>query len=170
MNKPCPNCTTPLESTKFPEGGVYFNCKTCEGRTVGVELLRRRSDPELITKIWVKARQLGQKGVKKCPSCKNAMTILPAPNDLVTVELDICTGCHLIWFDADEIQKIPRATGDELARRKQVERAAEEKRHKEKIQPHPGYVPPPTDPLFLGAGDDDLVADITEFLTTFIDD
>jgi Zn-finger nucleic acid-binding protein len=112
----CPNCSTKLENTQT-QYGVVWTCGTCKGRALGVGLLQKISNPQLINQVWAKAQKENRKGLKPCPACKRAMLIVTTGPQLGSIELDVCHNCFFVWFDHQELEKIPRATDQEIEKR-----------------------------------------------------
>jgi Zn-finger nucleic acid-binding protein len=112
----CPNCSTKRENTQT-QYGVVWTCSTCKGRALGVGLLQKISNPQLINQVWAKAEKENRKGVKPCPACKRAMLIVTTGPQLGSIELDVCHNCFFVWFDNQELEKIPRATDQEIEKR-----------------------------------------------------
>ena len=103
----CPRCNVPLKEVRT-SGGVLYACGGCGGRAVTIELLRKRFTAESINPLWLHAvRGEGRFGLT-CPSCRQPM-IDVALSDRAEINVDVCQHCHLIWFDAHEVDTlVPR--------------------------------------------------------------
>lgn len=101
----CPHCAITLEMKKT-EGGVVYGCKSCGGFSIGLGILRRKMDEEVISNIWRKA--VGGKDGAKCPTCPRPMKLVEVALKTGTVEVDICSNCYHVWFDQSELEKLPR--------------------------------------------------------------
>ncbi len=107
MNE-CPNCGTQLVREQIA-GGVVFGCPKCHGLMAGLGYLRQHlfSQPHL-NMIWQQARDTYAITSRKCPHCDKPMKqVLVGGEDEEAVELEVCTSCQQIWFDADELTKLP---------------------------------------------------------------
>jgi Zn-finger nucleic acid-binding protein len=103
----CPRCKVPLKEVPT-SGGVFYGCDICGGRAVTIELLRKRFTPEFINPLWQHARRGEGRVVLPCPSCRQPI-IDVALSDRAKIEVDVCQHCHLIWFDAHEVETlVPR--------------------------------------------------------------
>ncbi|MFZ9937414.1 MAG: rhomboid family intramembrane serine protease [Luteolibacter sp.] len=93
-------------------GAVFFICAQCEGRVGNLALLRRTLQPEVVNHLWRKvcdAHPTDHHGILRCPSCRGRMH--PAGEtcaDGTEVQLDVCRICQIVWFDAGEIERLPR--------------------------------------------------------------
>lgn len=102
----CPNCQTRLSRAKS-SAGVSFVCRSCAGRTTTVESLKKTVPGETVNSLWQEA--LARSGAPKrhCPSCNHLMAEVAIKGASHDVYLDVCTGCHLVWFDATEYEMLP---------------------------------------------------------------
>lgn len=102
----CPCCHTGLARRQSPLG-VYWSCERCEGRAVGLGLLRRTIGDKIVAQAWSRALMLPIPNGRSCPVCARAMkevTVDVAENSMA---LDVCQRCEFIWFDASEYEAIP---------------------------------------------------------------
>ncbi len=107
MNK-CPSCSCKLIKRRTPTGFVY-SCDQCKGCFVTLAVLRKLGAPrELVGKIWQRAQAKGAMHVRRCPHCARAMAQTGADIEGHNLALDACCGCMAIWFDATELESIPR--------------------------------------------------------------
>jgi len=63
-----------------------------------------------VSALWQKARAERDGSGKQCPACRRRMTEVPIASGEKTVDLDVCTGCHFIWFDPKEFESLPKST------------------------------------------------------------
>jgi membrane associated rhomboid family serine protease/Zn-finger nucleic acid-binding protein len=104
----CPRCELPLEEVRT-SGGIFWGCNVCGGRSVTIDLLRKRFTPESINPLWLHAMRSEGQGSCACPLCRRAMLEV-ALSERATVDVDVCRHCQLIWFDAREVEHLaPRA-------------------------------------------------------------
>lgn len=101
----CPHCRTHLQRVAGPQG-VVWRCSSCEGRAVGLGVLRRILQPGAVNAIWQTARAATSHGVD-CPMCHNptklSARLLPAEAE-GRVDVDVCTSCPAVWFDPHELE------------------------------------------------------------------
>jgi hypothetical protein len=74
-----------------------------------LELIRKAVPRPLVNRLWQQARSAGHEGSRSCPACKRRMAevpITPAPDR--TLRLDVCVGCHFVWFDPREFEALPK--------------------------------------------------------------
>jgi membrane associated rhomboid family serine protease len=86
-----------------------------------LELLRKAVPQPLVNRLWQRARSGEYPANRSCPACKRRMAEVPValPADKV-LRLDVCTGCHFVWFDPREFEALPklppkRIESDELS-------------------------------------------------------
>lgn len=101
----CPVCGVPLAPSKNALG-VYWSCPSCDGRLVALALLRKTVIRAAINEIWQQAQQAAV-GEKRCVECRHPMRLLPAKHPILTISLDVCVPCTLIWFDPHEFEALP---------------------------------------------------------------
>jgi Zn-finger nucleic acid-binding protein len=104
----CPACSSALDRTSGPSGIVWV-CPNCKGRAVNISLLRRQLNPQHFNRMWQTVLEAELHTDRKCPACEKPMVevpITPPPDPLV---LDACRPCQFVWFDASELEKIPKA-------------------------------------------------------------
>jgi len=102
----CPRCRERLIRVKTPNG-FFFVCRRCQGRAVGLSVLRRLTTRESIKGLWTRAGQPGAKGPLGCPICRRRMSEVGVPVDEQEVVLDVCRGCQFVWFDPKELEQFP---------------------------------------------------------------
>lgn len=105
----CPRCHQRLLRTKIEEG-IFFRCPQCDGRAVGLSVLRKVIPRVYVNRLWNQARERqGHRG-QGCPICGRAMQEVPVPVDGQEVPLDVCAGCQFVWFDPHEFEQLPAQT------------------------------------------------------------
>lgn len=103
----CPRCTRRLVRTKSSQG-FFFVCPGCQGRAAGLSVVRRAAGRNVSKAIWSEAiRKDGHSGAR-CPVCERKMVEVPVPVQQHRVYLDVCIGCQFVWFDAHELEQLPR--------------------------------------------------------------
>src|SRR5438067_4777058 len=100
----CPACRVPLAEIRT-SNGIIWRCARCDGRAVGLQLLRRTFTGESINPLWLHAiRDQGQQA-RPCPSCANAMIEVALTNS-DGPRVEVCRICEFVWFDAGETQSL----------------------------------------------------------------
>jgi membrane associated rhomboid family serine protease len=102
----CPNCGTGLVRAK-QRHGLFFVCPKCRGRAVAISVVRRAIDPHEAHEIWRRATAPNAPPGKTCPVCDRAMRGAVIPVAQGAVQLDVCTRCAFVWFDARELESLP---------------------------------------------------------------
>ena len=104
----CPRCGAGLNQSFYNNSIVVMNCPVCHGKAVTMSGLRALGvEPENTTNIW-RAAKKGKLGTNLCcPECGKEMQIVKVDDGTTVFYIDVCTQCHLIWFDAGELEKIP---------------------------------------------------------------
>ena len=105
----CPQCNMMLSTQKSPSVGLTWVCPSCHGRALTLELLRHVVPASIVNRLWQRARSGQYAATRRCPACNRPMTEVPiiATEDK-TVYLDVCTGCHFVWFDTQEFESLPK--------------------------------------------------------------
>ena len=105
----CPHCRIALTKRMSPSLGLAWLCPSCHGRAMTLELLRKAVQQTVVNRLWQRARS-GQYGkVRRCPACHRQMTEVPIiATEGKTTYLDVCTGCHFVWFDPREFGALPK--------------------------------------------------------------
>jgi Zn-finger nucleic acid-binding protein len=100
----CPTCRIPLTEIRTGNG-IIWRCEKCDGRAVGLQLLRRTFTPESINPLWLHAIHNEGMSARPCPSCGNAM-IDVALDSSSGIRVEVCRICEFVWFDAGETQTL----------------------------------------------------------------
>ena len=96
----CPKCGAPLETAEVMEGAVVHACPSCFGTFY--------SKGEIAVRVDLDAPEPAD---WKCPMCGSAMETGTACEG--RIELDRCTSCAGLWFDAGELETLRHLTGVE---------------------------------------------------------
>ena len=100
----CPACRIPL--TEMRTGtGIIWRCEKCDGRAVGLQLLRRTFTPESINPLWLHAIHNEGSSARPCPSCGNQM-IEVALDSGSALKVEVCKICEFVWFDKGEVEPL----------------------------------------------------------------
>lgn len=100
----CPACRIPLTEVRA-EHGIIWRCEKCDGRAVGLELLRRTFTAKSINPLWLHAIHNEGSSGRLCPSCRNAMIEVALDNSS-GIRVEVCRICEFVWFDAGETQSL----------------------------------------------------------------
>lgn len=104
----CPSCRTPL-SQRRSRYGLFWICTSCHGRAVTLQMLRKLVPHRVVNQLWQSARSEGQPQKRSCPGCQRKMTEVSVRAGQRTEQLDVCRGCHFVWFDQRELEGLPRS-------------------------------------------------------------
>jgi Zn-finger nucleic acid-binding protein len=100
----CPACRIPLAKIRT-SNGIIWRCENCDGRAVGLQLLRRTFTPESINPLWLHAIHNEGSSARPCPSCGNVM-IEVALDSGSGIRVEVCRICEFVWFDSGETQTL----------------------------------------------------------------
>ncbi len=105
--KKCPVCDIPLTTVDYT-GFNVMQCAQCHGHLVDVSRLNaiertaRKTQDEL--KAEVRAEYQGDQVTPvKCPTCRMTMRKQPLELPSLTLQLDACQTCALLWLDGGEL-------------------------------------------------------------------
>lgn len=103
----CPHCQSRLNKVA---GGVgrFWSCPACNGRAVTLPVLQKVAPQKLINQLWQDARSGTDVGDRACPACDRKMKVVPLA-DTGNLSVDVCLGCHFVWFDPQEFEKVSGA-------------------------------------------------------------
>ena len=150
----CPICSNPLETARQHEG-IFYPCRTCEGRAVTISQIRHVFGDRIATKLLRLIRLSRLSSPHLCPFCAKPMLLLSVQEP--PLDLESCRSCSVVWFDLPTYTSLPELTDETtnsismqateiiaLNRLKELkEREEEEKKRKKKNQLHrnPGIRP-----------------------------
>ncbi len=100
----CPRCSLPLKKVQTP-GRTLWACDGCGGRAITLELLRHTFTSESINPLWLHAIRGEGTKAGPCPSCRNPMIDVQLSEN-AKVDVDVCRICHMVWFDAQEMDSL----------------------------------------------------------------
>jgi Zn-finger nucleic acid-binding protein len=99
MNLHCPDCRRPLGVEPYGNRRIWA-CPSGHGELVGLAVLRDTA-PGPARQAWAAA--VGQRvRLRPCPSCTQGMAEVEVPTSPEHTQVDVCTTCQLVWFDAGE--------------------------------------------------------------------
>ena len=107
----CPNCLARLERTTY-EGQVVWKCGDCAGYLIAsprIEFIRKRTDVPLDELLSESLRTVRTEPREiQCPACLAWMDRRMTGGPL-SIEIDCCRSCDLVWLDPGEIEIGARA-------------------------------------------------------------
>ena len=103
----CPHCNIPLTEVDYSGFNVLY-CGQCKGYLVDVsrlETIKRLGRKEQAAlKAEVRAEYQGDQAAQiKCPKCHLPMQKKPVQLPGLTLQLDACKECALLWLDGGEL-------------------------------------------------------------------
>ena len=127
-----------IDPTEEPCPGVRLGCPSCRGRAMTIEMLRKSVPQPLVNRLWQRARSGEYPANRSCPACKRRMAEVPiALAADTTLHLDVCTGCHVIWFDPQEFESLPNCPPKRAQSEPLSPEARGSDRHGEARRPQP---------------------------------
>lgn len=105
----CPACKVRLKKRLTGDGGLFWRCPKCDGRSVTIGILRKYIPAVLVNNLWQAARYESDRRRRPCPACNRKMAEVPVGGSGQPIYLDVCTSCQFVWFDPDEFQMLEEA-------------------------------------------------------------
>ncbi len=104
----CPRCGGRLKKD-FYYGKICYRCTRCNGISASVAMIRSLSKSrDFANYLWQKALK-SNSSYLYCPVCRKPMRqIVQNINEDMALELDVCCSCQSVWFDAGELEAVPR--------------------------------------------------------------
>ncbi len=100
----CPKCMIPMDTVRS-QSGVFWRCPSCMGRSATIAFLRKSVPDSAVNEVWQAARFGDFPSGRVCPACTNRMVEVPANGQKLNI--DVCTRCQFVWFDAGERELLP---------------------------------------------------------------
>ena len=108
----CPRCAAPLDE-RLTEVGIAYICPKCQGRMVGMPVLRNAGASEgFLRSLWSAARREDAPRRFKCPHCSRPMSQVAAQARDGELEVDVCCPCNAVWFDRNELDRVAHEIPD----------------------------------------------------------
>jgi membrane associated rhomboid family serine protease len=104
----CPICEESLGRKRGKLGFIWV-CPSCQGRAMTLEMVKKAIPRQAANALWQRARADRHGDGKRCPACKRRMSEIPISPGEKKVYLDVCTGCHFVWFDPKELESLPKS-------------------------------------------------------------
>lgn len=80
----------------------WWACPEEHGAAINFTILRKRGGTERFRAFWTATRDTGRPGTVSCPSCTRPMSVVQQVVGADAIELDVCRGCQMVWFDNGE--------------------------------------------------------------------
>ena len=103
----CPSCNVQLNRNSSPLG-IIWSCPKCMGNAFTISILRKTVPAHIVKDFWLKIKSQKYPEKRICPACKFAMSEIPIKQGNNSVYVDACKKCNLIWFDANEVESLPK--------------------------------------------------------------
>ena len=107
----CPICATALETVRQREG-VFYPCRTCDGRAMTVSQVRLVMKDRVTTQVLRLMKSARQQEQRRCPFCTKPMSIIHTAEP--SLDLDICRACNAVWFDRPTYDSLPQITDETM--------------------------------------------------------
>jgi membrane associated rhomboid family serine protease/Zn-finger nucleic acid-binding protein len=103
----CPECRVPLREARV-FGELRYGCSECKGLAVPLASLARIADPQVNTLVRDALAHASHPSDRTCPKCPRVMERADLTLSGLVVVVDACRHCDLVWFDAGELEQIPK--------------------------------------------------------------
>lgn len=104
---------------------MVYACNGCDGRAITLSVLRKRADKTFMQDLWSAAQRATENGPRSCPSCKRKMGEVELARDDEALKLDVCPTCYVVWFDAGEVERVPRTSAAYAKETREMPREAQ---------------------------------------------
>ena len=115
----CPSCKETLDK-KRGRLGLFWVCPSCKGRAMMLGMVKKVIPRQAANTLWQKARASRHGAGQTCPACNRRMTEVSIASGERIECLDVCTGCHFIWFDAREFESLPKSAPATTSKTRQM--------------------------------------------------
>ncbi|MDB6021983.1 MAG: hypothetical protein JWQ04_1840, partial [Pedosphaera sp.] len=88
--------------------GVFYPCKSCDGRAVTISQIRHVGGTQVATKLLRLLQSSRRRSERRCPFCDKFMIVLNTQEP--ELELDGCRDCNAVWFDSPSYASLPQLT------------------------------------------------------------
>lgn len=109
----CPTCQMNL-IRRTSKLGFFWVCRTCRGRAIAVEVLRKVIPRKVLNSLWQTARSQQNSGDRQCPGCSRPMTEVALVAGSLSEQVDVCTQCYFVWFDRGEFENLPKEANQSI--------------------------------------------------------
>jgi membrane associated rhomboid family serine protease len=115
----CPTCKKMLDKNRG-RLGFFWVCPSCQGRAMTLGTVKKMIPRQAVNTLWQKARAGRHDDGKTCPACKRRMTEVSIVTGQTIEYLDVCTGCHFVWFDPREFESLPKSAAVKAPKARQM--------------------------------------------------
>ena len=110
----CASCESTMSRRQGPTGRFWM-CDQCGSRLATMGFLHKSLERAPLSRLWQDARAGRGCSGRDCPSCRRSMQEIPlllepeeaAVGQAALLDIDVCPSCHLVFFDADELEQLP---------------------------------------------------------------
>jgi rubredoxin len=88
---------------KQTTNGMYWECPDCDGRSIGVAVLKKSVEPRTIQTLWRVAYEGGGVRSQGCLHCMQPMRRVSEDINGQTLQLDVCKICQYLWFEPAQL-------------------------------------------------------------------
>ncbi len=104
----CPECQGELVYNAT-ERGYFWTCPRCNGRVIGLAVLRKEAGDEFAQRVVLEARR-AQGGLgRPCPMCSNYLVRITMGAGAEAYDLEICRACQSVWVSQAAYSRLPLA-------------------------------------------------------------
>jgi len=109
----CAVCSDELVPRNRAEDAWLF-CPRKHGIALYESSLREYlgDDAGMVGRLFERAGATDRLGSRPCPRCRLPMTVCAVASTERALELDLCTGCRLVWFDPVEMRRLQVAAAE----------------------------------------------------------
>ncbi len=113
MNSLCAVCSEELVTRNQADDAWLF-CPQKHGIATYESALREYlgNDAGVVDRIFERAGGTDRLGSRRCPRCRLPMIVCAVASTERALELDVCTGCRLVWFDPVEMRRLQVAAAE----------------------------------------------------------
>ena len=114
MSELCAVCSEQLGTRGGGDDDAWLFCPHKHGIAVYEEALREYLDADagIVDRIFDRAEGSDRLGSRRCPHCRLPMIVCAVASTGRALELDVCTGCRLVWFDPVEMRRLQVAAAE----------------------------------------------------------
>lgn len=105
---PCLDCGKPL-ARAASDGGSFWSCSSCGGRTASILQLRRIASPQVAAELWTSAHEGRGEHKRPCVQCKKFMLSVSTANLADPQSVEICTRCQIAWLRPELCRQLASA-------------------------------------------------------------
>jgi Zn-finger nucleic acid-binding protein len=122
----CPRCGQPLIRRNQPPYLLWV-CSRCGGCAATLAVLRKGIRHDFLQHAWNRTIGNNRRALLRCPGCSALMNRVPTCGP----EIDLCRKCQMMWFDAGELEELPKRTAQGIAADKWADELRQMQRRRE---------------------------------------